>query len=464
MKWMLAALVAAVMASAHAAPAPAPAPVDRTALAAAVKAQLLHAWKGYEKYAWGHDDLRPLSLEPRDWYGQSLEMTQVDALDTLILMGLKPQATADRAYIDTHLSFDRDVSVKTFEITIRLLGGLLSAYELSGDRHLLALANDLGTRLLPAFDSPTGIPWRYVNLKTGAVRGSVTNPAEAGSLLLEFGTLSRLTGNPVFYAKAKRALVAVWKRRSAIGLVGSNIDIKTGKWTGTESSIGGGIDSYYEYQIKCWVLFRDPQCRRMWKASIAAVNKYLADNVDGHLWYGQADMDTGRRTSTDYGALDAFFPAELALGGELHRAERLQDSSLRMWNLYGIEPEVIDYRTMKVLYPGYELRPEIVESTYYLYHYTHDPKYLRTGAAMFRDFVKYCRTRHAYAALASVVTRKPADRMESYVFAETFKYFYLLFAPPGTVDFDTVVFNTEGHPLLRTPPSATSVTLRGTQP
>lgn len=438
--------------SASGSAAAAPAPVNRTAMAAAVKAQFLHAWRGYTRYAWGHDALRPLTRTPRDWYGQPLGMTQVDALDTLVLMGLKKQADRDRHYIDAHLSFDRDIYVKTFEVTIRLLGGLLSSYELTGDHRLLALADDLGTRLLPAFDSPTGIPWRYVNLKTGKVRGDDTNPAEAGSLLLEFGTLSRLTGNPVFYRRAKRALVAVWKRRSSIGLVGDSINIKTGKWTGTDSFISGGIDSYYEYQIKCWVLFRDPQCRRMWKSSIAAVNKYLADDVHGALWYGQANMYTGRRTTTDYGALDAFFPAELALGGELKRAERLQASSFRMWKLHGIEPEVIDYRTMKVLYPGYELRPEIVESTYYLYHYTHDAKYLRMGASMFHDFVRYCRTPVAYAALSSVVTKKKANRMESYVFAETFKYFYLLFAPKRVLDFNKVVFNTEGHPLLRKPP------------
>jgi len=462
MKWIPAVLVVIAMTTAQAAPAPAP--VDRTAMAAAVKTEFLHAWKGYRTYAWGHDDLLPLSLKPHDWYGQSLEMTQVDALDTLVLMGLKKQADADRAYIDAHLSFDRDISVKTFEITIRLLGGLLSGYELTHDKHLLVLADDLGKRLLPAFDSPTGIPWRYVNLKTGRVRGDDTNPAEAGSLLLEFGTLSRLTGNPVFYDKAKHALAAVWKRRSKIGLVGSTINIKTGRWTGTESSISGGIDSYYEYQLKCRVLFRDPDCGRMWRASIAAVNRYLAQQAHGTLWYGQANMNTGKRTGTYYGALDAFFPAALALGGELQRAESLQASSFGMWNLYGIEPEVINYKTMHVAYPGYELRPEIVESTYYLYHYTHEEKYLRMGASMFRDFVKYCRTPHAYAALASVVTKKQADRMESYMFAETFKYFYLLFAPANTLDFDAVVFNTEGHPLLRTPPAATRVPAPGARP
>src|SRR5690348_5667174 len=181
-------------------------------------------------------------------------MTPVDALDTLVIMGLKPQADQDRALIDSKLSFDKDIYVKNFEITIRLLGGLLSGYELTGDRKLLQLANDLGTRLLPAFDSPTGLPYQFVNLKTGKVRGVISNPAETGTLLLEFGTLSKLTGNPVFYQKAKRALVETFKRRSPLGLVGSSINVETGVWSDPDSHISGGIDSYYEYLWKCWRL------------------------------------------------------------------------------------------------------------------------------------------------------------------------------------------------------------------
>src|SRR5690348_16829355 len=167
-----------------------------TTTAARVKAEFLHGWQNYEKYAWGHDELMPLSLKPHDWYGQSLLMTPVDALDTLVIMGLKDEADKDRELIDTKLDFDRDIYVKNFEITIRLLGGLLSSYELTGDKRLLALAKDLGTRLLPAFDSPTGLPYRFVNLKTGQVKGAVSNPAETGTLILEFGTLSKLTGDP----------------------------------------------------------------------------------------------------------------------------------------------------------------------------------------------------------------------------------------------------------------------------
>ncbi len=121
--------------------------LNKQRLAAEVKSEFLHAWNGYKKYAWGHDDLRPLTKNFHDWYAQPLLMTPVDALDTMILMGLKDEADTTRKYILDNLSFDKDFYVQNFEITIRLLGGLLSSDQLTGDKHLLALAEDLGNRV-----------------------------------------------------------------------------------------------------------------------------------------------------------------------------------------------------------------------------------------------------------------------------------------------------------------------------
>jgi mannosidase alpha-like ER degradation enhancer 2 len=415
-----------------------------------VRQEFLHAWSGYKQYAWGHDALKPLSETYRDWYAAPLLMTPVDALDTMIVMGLADEAASTREYIVHTLSFDQDIYVKNFEITIRMLGGLLSSYQLTGDKRLLTLAQDLGNRLLPAFNSPTGMPYVYVNLKTGAVRDEETNPAEVGTLLIEFGTLSKLTGNPVYYDKAKRALVALYDRRSPIGLVGSTINVKTGHWTDPVSHISGGIDSYYEYLLKCWLLFDDKDCERMWEASIASVNKYLADQALTGFWYGQANMNTGARTGTEFGALDTFFPGTLALSGDLERAKKLEDSAYKMWTTFGIEPEEINYLTMKITSEGYALRPEIIESAYYLHHFTREPRYLEMGHTFFDSLTKYCRTDVAFAALSNVETKTKKDEMESFFFAETLKYLYLLFAKPGTIDLTKTVFNTEAHPIRRT--------------
>jgi len=423
---------------------------QKTEMAERVRQDFLHAWGGYKQYAWGHDELRPLTKGYRDWYASSLLMTPVDALDTMVLMGLKAEANADRELIDKQLSFDKDIYVKNFEITIRLLGGLLSSYQLTGDKRLLELADDLGSRLLPAFNSPTGMPYVFVNLKTGATKGVESNPAEIGSLLIEFGTLSKLTGKQVYYDKAKRALLAVYDRRSPIGLVGSSINVDTGKWTDPVSHISGGIDSYYEYLLKCSILFHDTDCEQMWKTSIAALNKYVADPTPGGLWYAQVNMNTGAKVSTHYGALDAFFPGVLALSGDLDRAAQLQQSSYKMWTTWGIEPEEFDYSTMKITYPGYELRPEIIESTYYLHYFTGKPLYLDMGRTFADSLEKYCRTDTGFAALVSVESKQQRDDMESFFLAETLKYLYLLYAPKSTLDLHTTVFNTEAHPIQRT--------------
>jgi Glycosyl hydrolase family 47 len=425
-------------------------PDDAAAMATQVRDAFVHAWDGYKRFAWGHDQLLPLSGGARDWYGVSFYMTPVDAFDTMLLMGLTDQAAEAKTLILDSLSFDQDVPVQVFEVTIRLLGGLLSAYQMDGDPRFLALATDLADRLLPAFSSATGMPYRFVNLRTGATEGPVSNPAEIGTLMLEFGTLSKLTGKPVYYDAAKRAVVTLYDRRSPIGLVGSRIDVRTGEWQSASSHVSGGIDSYYEYLLKSWRLFGDEDFHHMWETSIAAVNRYLADTTVTGLWYAHADMNTGSHTATRFGALDAFLPAVLALGGDVDHAKQLMESCYRMWTTFGIEPEELDYSTMEVTEPAYPLRPEIIESAYYLYHFTGDQRYRDMGRTMFESLVEHARVENGFAALSSVVTMEHADQMESFFLAETLKYAYLLFAPAGTLDFDAVTFNTEAHPLRAT--------------
>lgn len=421
--------------------------IDKAKLANEVKQEFLHAWNGYKKYAWGHDELLPISKSYKDWYKISLLLTPMDAYGTMKIMGLNKEAKEDKNLILSKLSFDKDMSVQVFEINIRLLGGLLSAYQLDGDKKFLDLAIDLAKRLMPAFNSPTGMPYRYVNLKTGATSDSISNPAEIGTLILEWGTLSKITGNDIYYQKAKRALEEVFKRKSKIGLVGTFINVNKGEWTYTDSHISGAIDSYYEYLLKGSLMFGDKDLKNMLDISIKAINKYLADDTKNGFWYGHADMNTGKRTATVFGALDAFFPAELVLSGDTTRAEKLQESCYKMWMLEGIEPEELDYSDMKITYPNYALRPENIESAYYLYHFTKDPKYLKMGKDYFESLVKYCRNNVGYSTLKSVITKKQGDLMHSFFLAETLKYCYLIFAPQNTIDFKKTLFNTEAHSL-----------------
>jgi mannosidase alpha-like ER degradation enhancer 2 len=189
----------------------------------------------------------------------------------------------------------------------------------------------------------------------------------------------------------------------------------------------------------------------MWHKSSTAARRYYPQEVGGTLWYGEFDMYTGTPRGSEYGALAAFFPGLLAYSGHLREARRLHAASVQMWDVNGIEPEAYDFRARRITDAAYPLRPEIVESTWYLYRLTGEGQYRALGEKLFTDFVRYCRSASAYAAaLADVRTKEQADDMESFVFAETVKYFYLLFAPPSTLDPRAVVLNTEAHPMRNT--------------
>ncbi|MFZ4399102.1 MAG: glycoside hydrolase family 47 protein [Bacteroidales bacterium] len=423
--------------------------IDKAVMADKVRKEFLHAWLGYKKYAWGYDALQPLSKKGHNWYAHSLLMTPVDALDGLLIMGLKQEAAdAEKIIIDS-LKFDYDMEVQNFEISIRIMGGLISSYELSGNQKLLDLATDLGNRLMRAFESPTGMPYRYVNLMTGKTKGNISNPAEIGTYIIEYGILSKYTDNPVYFETAKKAMLALYKLRSNINLTGAGINVETGEWTNTESHVSGCIDSYLEYMLKSAVLFNDKEMQQSWDTSLVAINKYLADDLPSGRWYGHSDMNSGKRTATLYGSLDAFFAACLAMGGDLEHAKSLQASNYKMFMLHGIEPEELNYASMKTTNDSYILRPENLESAYYLYNYTKDEEYIRQGCDMFNNIVKYCRTPDAYAALKNIKTKEKRDYMESFFLAETLKYAFLLFDDNHSLDFNKVIFNTEAHPYKR---------------
>jgi mannosyl-oligosaccharide alpha-1,2-mannosidase len=204
---------------------------DWPALGADVKAEFKWAWDHYVDRAWGKDEINPVSGTSQSFFieGHDLGLSMVEALDTLWIMELDEEFQAGVDWVKTNLDFDIDGEAQVFETNIRLVGGLLSAHLASGDPVLLAKAKDLADRLMKAFDaSPHGLPYRYVNLKTGAVRDPETNLAEIGTYATEFGLLGQLTGDDRYYAAAKRAMKHALDMRSRKGLMAANIHAETG--------------------------------------------------------------------------------------------------------------------------------------------------------------------------------------------------------------------------------------------
>ena len=418
-----------------------------------VRDETLRTWNAYLEHAWPHDNLLPLSRSWRDWYDEPLGISPIDNYSTLRVMGLDREAERVLRYVVDSSDFAVDKYVKVFEVNIRVLGGLLAMYEWSGDPAVLARAVDFADRLLPAFDSPTGLPYYDVNLATGAVRGDTINVAEAGSYLVEWGLLSYYTADSTYYQAAKRATEAVFARRApTTGLLGRDLDVTTGEWTVREAMVGAYVDSYFEYLVKAHELFGDEDVRRMWEAHRADIDRHFPDTVDGGraVWYPRLDMDTGELLGRDVRLWDAYFPGLLVLSGDTATARLAQNAWHGYWERYdglGID---YDYGADTLINPYFQLNPEVIESNYYLWLATGDSTYYRRAAGYWADFQERARTPVAYAHLADVRTGELDDELATFFIAETLKYFYLTFGGNDAVSPATHVFNTEAHPFART--------------
>lgn len=408
------------------------------------------SWIAYKEYAWGHDVLKPLSKSFHDWYAEPLYISPIDAYSTLHLMGLTKHAKEIENYVIDSLNFNKDIDAKIFEVNIRILGGLLSMYELSENPKILGKAKDFADRMLPAFQTKTGIPKYWVNLKTGIARGDIVNVAEAATYTMEMGILSYYANDPKYYQAGKKATLAIYKRRSEIGLIGERINVETGEWISEESHICAGVDSYYEYLYKSYLLFGDPDLKEIWDNSITKVHEYLQEYHENKLWYARANMNTGEKTSSVVTLYDAFFPAILAISGDLENAKKYLKTWDWLWNKYGLEPMVYDYKKDTPNYPVYDLNPEIIESTYYLYHLTGDSMYFYNNLSYWNNIKKFCRNDIAFTSVEDVQTMTQKDYMPTFFFAETLKYFYLTFSHHiNKIFLDEHVFNTEAHQFIK---------------
>ena len=425
-------------------------------LAIEVRNEMIRSWKDYKEYAWGYDVLLPLSKKGFNWYDESLGISPYDAYSTLKVMGFDDEAKEIEEYA-LSMDWDKDVYVQVFEVNIRILGGLLAIYEYTRNPLILEKVTDFADRILPAFNSPTGIPYHSVNLRTGKTagnkgegKGNVINVAQAATYLFEFGVLSYYTEDPKYYQAAKKATKAIFDRKSEIGLPGEQINVETGEWVGTQwHHIQAGVDAYYEYMYKSWMIFPDPEIKEIWDFSIGKINEYLLDEFEGRTYYTIVDMHDGKILKRSVSLYDAFFPAIQAISGDIDAAEKNQKSWDWLWDKYGLLPSRYHYGKDTIEYANSELNPEIIESAYYLHQITGKKKYYEMIEKYWGDINDCCKSEVAFHSIDDVRTMKEKDYLATYFYAETLKYFYIAFAGKDVFDFDAHIFNTEAHSFRR---------------
>ncbi|XP_012726574.2 ER degradation-enhancing alpha-mannosidase-like protein 3 [Fundulus heteroclitus] len=451
-------------------------PEEKTNIRNQILEMFDHAYGSYMKYAYPADELMPLSCKGRvrgeepnrgdidDSLGK-FSLTLIDTLDTLVVLNKLDEFedAVKKAVSDVRL--DNDVVVSVFETNIRVLGGLLGGHVMAdllrqrGERmqwyrgELLQMAVELGHRLLPAFNTTSGLPYPKVNLRYGTLNPlsrtgteSDTCTACAGTMILEFAALSRLSGESVFEEHARKALDVLWDRRQrGSDLVGTVINIHNGEWVRKDSGVGAGIDSYYEYLMKAYILLGDDTFLQRFNVHYTAIMKYISQpplllNVHMH------NPTVSVRSWMD--SLLAFFPGLQVLTGDLKPAIETHEMLYQVTKQHKFLPEAFTTE-FRVHWGQHLLRPEFAESTYYLYKATGDPYYLRVGQSIVEKLNAFARVPCGFAAVQDVRTGTHEDRMDSFFLAEMFKYLYLLFSDKSQlpIDIDDYIFTTEAHLL-----------------
>ncbi|KAG0263552.1 mannosyl-oligosaccharide alpha-1,2-mannosidase [Mortierella polycephala] len=469
-----------------------------------VKAAFQHSWNAYRRDAWGKDEYHPISKRGTNMIRNGQGFTIVDSLDTILLMGLKKEFEEAKAWVRNDLNFNQDGEVNLFETTIRVLGGLLSAYDQSGhDKVFLTKAVDLADRLMGAFKTDSGIPYASVHLKDGrGVPGheaGISTTAEVSTLQLEFKYLSFLTGDDKYWKVAEDVILKMKDLKTVDGLVPIYINPYTGQFHGSEIRMGSRGDSYYEYLIKQYLQTSktEPIYKEMYDHAINGVKKHLVGRTipSQLLFVGEITTHAPTNLSPKMDHLVCFLGGNMALSSTLGRSfdnetftrstfspleeedfkmgEELTESCYEMYNQTetGLAPEIVYWihrleqtvgRSEPEYMPGSDfiinnrdghnwLRPETVESLFYMWRFTGDEKYREWGWKIFLAIEKYSKVKSGGYSSIHDIRRKNnirfSDKMETFFLAETLKYLYLLFGPNDVFPLDEYVFNTEAHPL-----------------
>ncbi|TPX34962.1 hypothetical protein SeMB42_g07241 [Synchytrium endobioticum] len=431
-----------------------------------VQSMMKHAWDGYIQYANGTDELEPISKQGHNWYNKySLLSTPVDSLDTLFIMGLEDDYQLAKSMV-LNMTFDLPITINLFETIIRVVGGLLSAYDLDGDIRLVDKAVELVDRLLPSFNGPLGIPLNQVSLRNAvAADASSGCIAEIGTLQLEFQYLSDVTGNPIYARVALRIYEEMHKgiqNAPAPGLYAISFGVMGGhlRFPGDRYGLGAASDSFYEYLLKLWISTGEDKYRVWYDESAESFSSLFVREENGQTWIPNTYYTQNHKNSEDdMEHLACFSGGMFALGALTHRrgnwtrqldvGQKITRTCYGAYNVTesGLGSEKFNGSSLKASITWYILRPETIESIFYMWRFTHDPMYREYGRNIVKALETFCRNEAGYSGLRDVNNLTQDNLQQSFFLAETLKYLYLLFTSDDIIALEDYVFNTECHPI-----------------
>eukprot|EP01130_Rhizamoeba_saxonica_P005708 TRINITY_DN2267_c0_g1_i1.p1 TRINITY_DN2267_c0_g1~~TRINITY_DN2267_c0_g1_i1.p1 ORF type:complete len:601 (+),score=157.02 TRINITY_DN2267_c0_g1_i1:39-1841(+) len=434
----------------------------------AIKEGFRHAYKGYEDRCFGKGELKPVSGNCHPGIIGGLGLSIIDSMDTMLIMGLDEEYKRARDYV-VDMDFSKNSFISVFETNIRVVGGLLTAYEFTGDQKLLDKCQEVTDKLLPAFNTPTGIPKAAVNLNTGKSKppgwtGGASILSEVGTLQLEFSTLSHHTNDPKYAEKALGVFDTLKRMQPSDGLYPVFMKTDKEQFTKTFVSVGALGDSFYEYILKMWLLTGDEKYKNWYYEEAEYLINGLGRELDGDKYYFAEKEQGTLKHKFDH--LACFIGGMYALGAQYNPSVKEQHMKVAegvgnfCYEMYKINPtglpcEFLRVNGGKLSTPvgqgeiAYLMRPEAIEAWFVLWRTTKDPIWREYGWKAFEAMEKVSRSTYGYSGLRDARKAQPDkdDVQQSYYLAESMKYLYLLFAPDDVIPLDEFVFNTEAHPL-----------------
>ncbi|KAI5822730.1 glycoside hydrolase family 47 protein [Schizophyllum commune Tattone D] len=457
-----------------------------------VKGMFTSSYEAYKKYAWGHDDLTPVSknyTDSRNGWGASL----VDAMPTMYIMGLDDLFHEAVDYV-SGVDFSEsktDDTVSIFESSIRYVAGMLSAYQMSGEQDdvLVEKAKQLADKLILGWIDGNAVPYGYVNFTSGKPVVDTTNIAEAGTLTLEYYELSQYTEDNTYAKLAEGSAKQIMNTAPPLpGLPAQGYDPSKNAFVGGYVTWGGGSDSYLEYLIKYARLTNtdDNSWADAWYTAVDSSIQHLLRRSTVGDWLYLADYDSSKKIRHISSHLACFHGGNWIQGGRLIDNDTIVNYGLELadacWNTYastatGIGPEVFAFISDDGNYTSdngvidddelafynehgfyitsadYILRPEVLESQFIAYRATGDEKYLERAADAVESMNKYLAVNGAFSGIEDVDDEqsKRIDDTESFWFAEVLKYLYLIFDDPDHISLDEYILNTEAQPFKAPP-------------
>eukprot|EP01084_Bolivina_argentea_P162106 282137_1 len=475
-----------------------------------VKNTFIQAWNDYKHTCFGQDELFPYGFKCRNWIG--LGLTIIDSIDSMYILNLNDDFFIAQFFINNTLNFNKDVMVSVFETVIRCVGTMVTMYDITNNKIYLQHLRTLMDNLLAAFNIPNSLPFPAsdVNLYTGDIKVSSCDGkclvfADIASIQLEFNAACDRLGDYKYCSKSDHVINMIDTKHLSYSLVDKSVIPGhypiliglNGKFASDIYRWGAMGDSFYEYLLKLWIYEefsrkiraselgyfydenRAKQYQRMYITAVdSMLNTLYKYNTYSGLYY-IAEIDKNN-FNAKMDELACFVGGNLALASfrnitennkkserYLNAAIELTETCYQMWHqtTSGLAPEFVIFNE-KGMHPGggadyYLLRPETVESLFYLYRVTKDEKYRKYGYEIYESIERNCRINSnkgkGYVPIDKVnsvksrIFKSGGDHvrvMHSFFLSETLKYLYLLFSDDQLMPLDKFVFNTEAHPIL----------------